>query len=285
MSHLGKSGSRRSGEKFQKSSHDKSKSKKQRSKSSAKYIEEGQDESAQSIAEKTLSSLNKLGIQTFALSPFSQYFDDWLVNVRQVVSEFESFYNLKPDEIFVKERMQLLADVEGELAKIRLRETELRTVYSTLGENNHLLVETDSGYAEKTRDLTAKRNDEISILIKRVQELEQNLEGVEKLKTSIFGLSKKAKESKKAEATRVLKVAKIELEVSLQNFTVEQEKLHDEYEKTKQSIIGRVQQLEKTVAALETDPSAEPRKSFANALTSAMKSFIERKTVPTQNPQ
>jgi hypothetical protein len=40
--------------------------------------------------EKTLGKLHGLGSQKFAVSPFSQYFDDWLLNVREVLSEFES---------------------------------------------------------------------------------------------------------------------------------------------------------------------------------------------------
>ena len=73
--------------------------------------------SAKEVVEKTLGGLSKLGNQVFALSPFSQYFDDWLANLRQIISEFESNSAINVDEQFVKERSQIFLDVEGALAE------------------------------------------------------------------------------------------------------------------------------------------------------------------------
>ncbi len=90
MSFRPQTGSHRSsGKQFSKSAHEKKvKEKKQHG---AKYLlEEKPEFSTEEVAQRTLSSLEKLGNQVFALSPFSQYFDDWLITLRQVVSEFES---------------------------------------------------------------------------------------------------------------------------------------------------------------------------------------------------
>jgi hypothetical protein len=128
MGYRGKTGSRRSsGEKFQKSSHEKAKSKTQKNKPNVKYApEETSVPSAEEVAQKTLISLDKLGTQTFALSPYRQYYDDWLINLRQVLSEFESNPAVNVDDAFVKERTQMFADVEGELAKNGLGKPNLR---------------------------------------------------------------------------------------------------------------------------------------------------------------
>ena len=73
--------------KLSKTEHDKkAKAKKQRQNDAKHLTEETPQASPQEVAERTLSSVNRLGNQVFALSPFSQYFDDWLVNLRQVVS-------------------------------------------------------------------------------------------------------------------------------------------------------------------------------------------------------
>ena len=72
--------------------------------------------SPQEAANKALSSLSKLGTQTFALSPFSQYFDDWLVNLRNVLSEFESNPAISEDDQFIKDRSQIFLNAERELA-------------------------------------------------------------------------------------------------------------------------------------------------------------------------
>ena len=47
------------------------------------------------------------------------------------------------------------------------------------------------------------------------------------------------------------------LEVALQSFTADQEKLHDNYEKKKQEITERVESLHKELERLETDTSLE----------------------------
>ena len=126
MSFRPQTGSRKgAGKQFSKSAHDK-KSKEKKQRSGAKYLQEETPEvSAQEVAEKTLNSLGKLGNQIFALSPFSQYFDDWLVNLRQVISEFESNPAIAADEQFTKERTQIFLDVEAALAQNRLEESNL----------------------------------------------------------------------------------------------------------------------------------------------------------------
>ena len=116
MSFRPQTSSRRgSGKQLSKSAHDK-KAKEKKQKSGAKYLQEESPEvTSQEVAERTLNGLGKLGNQIFALSPFSQYFDDWLVNVRQVISEFESNPAIAADEQFVKERTQIFLDVEAAL--------------------------------------------------------------------------------------------------------------------------------------------------------------------------
>jgi hypothetical protein len=103
MSNKSKSGSRRStGRSHTNSAKKKTKEKikKRTTKVKVKYHEETAEISAKEIADKTISNLSKLGNQIFALSPFSQYYDDWLVNLRQVISEFELNPSVKPDEQF-----------------------------------------------------------------------------------------------------------------------------------------------------------------------------------------
>ncbi len=283
MSYRGQSGSRRgAGEKFQKSSHEKAKPKTQKNKSNVKYAEEEPVVSAQEIAEKTMASLSMLGTQTFALSPFNQYYDDWLVNLRQVVSGFESNATVNADEEFVKDRVQILANIEGELAKKRLREAELEASAKTLAESNHLLVETDATYATQTRELSAKSNSEIERLTRNVRDCEEELDKIGQMNTSFFGFNKKAKAKKQNEATQRLTAAKGELEIAVQNFTIEQDKLHDEYQIKKQVTIEKVQSLEKEIVSIEIDTSTEVRQTATAALSNAVKALLRRKAASTQ---
>jgi hypothetical protein len=145
MGSKSQTGSRRSAaRKYQKSPHEKAKIKTQKHRADGKYQpEESSLPSAQGVVEKTLGSLSKLGSQTFALSPFSQYFDDWLVNLREVLCEFESNPAISVDDEFVKARSQILTDAERELATTRLKESALESTATALSEKNHRLVELD----------------------------------------------------------------------------------------------------------------------------------------------
>jgi hypothetical protein len=268
-----------SGQKFQKTQHEK-KTKAAQKKATGKYVEETPVPSSQEILEKTIGSLNRLGMQVFAVSPFSQYYDDWLVNLRQTLAEFESNPSITVDEAFTKERTQILTDVEREIAEKRIRETNLEESAKTLQEENHHIVELDSENAAQTRELGVKRNKELEQLTKTVHNLEEELDRVNKTKTSFFGFTKKAKAKKEAEITQKLGAAKTELELAMQNFSVEQDKLHDNYENRKQAVMENVQRLEKEIEGIETDGSQVARQTACTALANAVKALTQRTPTP-----
>jgi len=261
---------------FSKSAHEK-KIKEKRERAAGRYFEEETQVSAKELVEKTLNSLNRLGNQVFALSPFSQYFDDWLITLRQTVTEFESNPTMKIDDQFVKERSQIFLDVEGALAERRLGESSLDGEAKELAECNHLLAEADREYAERARELSIKRNSDVQRLSTEIRELEDDVASQEEIKFSFykFNAKKKAAETL-AETRKALKSKKNELEVTLASFTADQEKLHDSYEKKKQEITGKIDSLHKTLEKLETDTSVEPRQAACTALVNAIKTLLQR---------
>ena len=278
MGYRSQSGSRKSGQKFQKSQHEKAKAKTQKQRGKNKLMqEEKRIATAEEIKEKTLKSLKRLGEQRFAVSPFSQYFNDWLINLREVLSEFESNPAISADEAFVKERERVTAKIERELADIKRDEAALNLSVRDLADKNHLLVEIDAEYAAQTREIGPERNAEIQRLTREVQNLEEELARIKAMKTSFFGaFTKKAKAKKEAEALGKLESAKSALKAAIQNFKVKQEKLHDEYEKKKQAVIAEVQSLEKEMEKLETDGSPVPRQAASEAIIYAVNALLER---------
>src|SRR5512136_3067166 len=119
-------GSRKgSGQKFQKSQHEKAKARVHKHRAKGTYAEEEQSPPAEAQAEKTQNNLKHLGEQKFAVSPFRQYFDDWLLNTKQTLSEFESNPEIAVDEGFAKQREQTLTKVERELAELKQEEKAL----------------------------------------------------------------------------------------------------------------------------------------------------------------
>jgi DNA repair exonuclease SbcCD ATPase subunit len=262
---------------FSKSAHDK-KSKEKKPRGAAKYLQEETPEvSAQEVADKTLGVLGKLGNQVFALSPFSQYFDDWLVNLRRTVAEFESNSAILTDDQFTKECAQIFLDIEAALAEKRLAESNLTAEAKALANVNHQIAEADKQYAEQTRERSNKRNAEVQQLSRKIRELEDQLATQQEVKISFYKINarKKAAEQQ-AQTSQDLKATKNELEVILQTFTAEQEKLHDNYEKHKQELNETSDRLHQELEKLETDSSTQTRQTSCNALACAINALIKR---------
>ncbi len=274
---------RGAGQRFQKSQHAKAKVKDRRQKDKSRLLDE-QALTIEEIAEKTLSSLKQLGDQKFAVSPFSQYFNDWLVNLKEVLAKLESSQALKIDESFANASQQVLTNTAQSLDELKREEADLNQAVRELAENNHLLVEMDATYAAKTREIGLRRNTEIQRLTLKVQNAEAELERAKALKTSFLKFSKKAKAQKEAEAKQNVDHAKTKLESALAAFKVEQEKLHDEYEKKKQVVIERVQRLEKVVEKLESDTSLAIRQAASEALVEVVKALLERQPKSPEKP-
>jgi hypothetical protein len=283
MSFRPQTGSRRgSGKQLSKSAHDK-KTKEKKQRSGAKYLqEEVPQASAAEVAEKTLNGLSKLGNQIFAISPFSQYFDDWLINVRQVISEFESNPTIAADEQFVKERTQIFLDIESALTENRLQESNLTDEAKELADTNHQIVEADKQYAEETRERNNKRNADLQRLSTKIRELEDQLIREQEIKISFYKFNAKKKAAQLiAQTTNNIKAAKNELEVTLQTFTAEQEKLHDNYEKRKEALNENSDRLHKELEKLETDTSTIARQTACNALICTINALLKRNPVST----
>jgi hypothetical protein len=259
--------------------HEKAKRKRQKHLSGGKYLlEESEAPTFEEVVEKTLGRLHSLGDQIFAFSPFSPYYDEWLLSLKSVLSEFESNPAVNVDEEFVKERLQVIADAELKLAERRREEAILEEAARMLAKQNNLLVQTDTEYAYATQKLASQRNSEIKRLTRSVHDFEEELEEGSRMKASIFRpFARRAKSHKTAEVTRKLDAAKSELESVVKAFAVEQEKLRDEYEKRKQTVIEQVRSLEKKVDGSETDGSVEDRRFACEELVNAVNALLQRK--------
>lgn len=226
-------------------------------------------------AEKTLNASKQLGSQTFLTSPYSENYDNWLSNFRQIVSDFESDSTVKVDDQFVEDRSQILREVESTLSKKKDEEANISAVANVLAENNHLLVETDKEYAEKAKELSAKKDSELLRLSDRVRQLERQLK-IQEEDNGKRKILKKKTDDKTPQLRQDLKSAKNELEISQQSFSNEQNKLDDDYEKKKQAIIGQMDGLRENLEKLEKDTSIEARQAACNALSEAINGLVQR---------
>ncbi|MGA3291014.1 MAG: hypothetical protein ABSD42_12340 [Candidatus Bathyarchaeia archaeon] len=230
------------------------------------------------ISDKTLKRLRTLGSQRFGSSPFSEHFDRWLVNLTDVLSEFESSPNISADDQFVKERSQILAIVKIELEERRRKEASLEEASKSLSKSKNLLERINEEYATRTREIKGQKNSEIKRLYNNIDSLKEELDYIVRMKTGLFrGISKKDREEKETETTQELNTGQRELELALLDFTEVQERLRDEYERKKQPVIEQIKDCQKKIENLETDGSREDRWFACEALIDAVNALLQRK--------
>lgn len=260
---------------------EKVKLKKDKRRSTDKYLlKENEAPPFEEVVEKTLGKLSNLGGQTFAFSPFSQYFNDWLLSLKSVISEFESNSSIKVDEDFVKARSKLIDDIEFQLSERRREESVLENATRDLAKQSSLLVQTDTEYDYATQELVSKRKPEIKYLSRRLRNIEEEIENINQTQVSMFSpIARMAKSRKKADLTRKRDVVKDKLESTLKELEVEKEKLHDTYEEKKQAIKEKMQSLEKNISGSESDASLKDRRIVCEKLVNAIRALLKRKTL------
>jgi len=233
------------------------------------------------ILDRTLRELQNLGNQKFALPPFSEHFDRWLMNLGDLLFEFESNPAMKIDDQFVEECSQILSDVQRNLGERRLKEPLGGEVIRNLSEASKLLEPIEDEYATKTKEIESRKQREVQHLSNRVSELKENLAGIARMKTSLFkGFSRKTKARKEAEATERLNSAERELATTLRFFAVEEERLREEYQMKKQPILEEIRNRQREIENRETesknDSSQEIRRLACEALINAINALLKR---------
>jgi hypothetical protein len=259
--------------------HEKAKAKKQKQRLGIGYVPE-EDHAATSgeVVERTLSSLRNLGKQVFAVSPFSEHFGRWLVDVKVVLSEFESSLEVGLDDPFLKERSRILSDVELQLDGRRRGEASAEKAAKSLADNRVVLERIEEGYLVETKAREERKAGEVKRLSSNVHGLREEVDRIGQMKTGILrGLSKKAKARKEAEAKQRLSQAEKEFSLAMQDFAAQQERLKAEYEKRKQPIVDQMGAEQKEVDGGDIDHSLEARQAACEALVNAVNSLVQRK--------
>jgi hypothetical protein len=212
------------------------------------------------ITTETLEYLEMLGNEIFEHAPVSKYFDDWMVNLRQVILSFESNEAIGADETFTAQYNQIFGDIEDELAKRQATEADIEVSARTLVENRYLLNKIDEGYVAQTKELVVRGKSAIDYLTRNVAQLEAELAEVAQIKTSYrHPLQKMAKDQKMSELTQKLNAAKKRLALAVGTSSVDH---------------GKAGDLDSEYAA-QTQELAEKRKSAIGILTQEVKGLEE----------
>ena len=278
QSRIGSPGSSGRGHGMPRRKKARAKATRQKRRSSSSYVsEEHHVPTFEEVSDRTLNRLRSLGNQRFALSPFSEYFGSWLVDLRDVVFEFESSPTNSVDGQFLKERSQILSNVEVELEERRRKEATLDRIAKGLSSNRILLERLEEEYTDSTREIEGRKASEIRRLSSNIDGLREELDRIARMKTGIFRrVSEKARAQKEAEATQRLNSEQRELALAMRHFSSEKERLRDEYEKKKQPVIEQMRDQQKEIENLEIDGSLEARRAACEALVNAVNGLLQR---------
>ena len=182
-------------------------------------LQETQVASLKEVSDKTLKRLHILGKQRFGSSPFRDHFDRWLLNLTDVLTEFESNPNINADEQFVSERSQIISNVESELKERSREETSLEEAIKNLSNSKNLLEQIKREYAGKASEIGNQRRSEIKRLYNKINILNKELGSIIRMKTGLFrGVSKRDREQKETETIQKLNACQSELVISHAEF-------------------------------------------------------------------
>lgn len=262
----------------------KTKSEKQRLPSRYEFEEEHVS-TFKEVAERTLNSLRHLGSQRFAVAPYYDHFDRWLMSLRAVLSEFESSPAVTVDDQFARESSQVVSDIELALKERRLkeisREEAIRKNELSLLEAKSLLARTEREYSVKMKQMAGERDLTVKSVATNVGKLIEELDRIVITRAGFLrGISKKAKAQKTAEASHKLDSTKRELAKIERSFASEEEKSREEHKRRKQQILEEITNHQKQISNLEArlqiDDALEIRCNACDALISALDGLIRR---------
>jgi len=255
----------------------KAKAKGRKRRSGGSYMSETHVLSSEEVADRALNRLRILGKQRFALPPFSEHFNRWLLDLRDVLSEFESSPNISVDDQFAKERSQILSNVELDLEERRRKEAPREEAIKSLSDTRILLKRIEEEYITKAKEIERRKDDGIKRLSSKVDGLREELNHITRTKTGILErILRKVEEQKETKAIQRLKSAQEELASTIQYFTAEQEKLRNEYERGKRPVIEQMRDHQKEVENQDTDSSLETRRIACEALINAVNALLQR---------
>jgi hypothetical protein len=271
--------SRRNIHEYKKSFREKSKAKKHAQKRAATtLLTENQLTTEQTISEATLIRLHTLGKQKFGSSPFSEHFDRWIVNVTNVIAEFESYPSIEIDEQFALERSQVLSTIKQQLEYRRQKEGTLDLELKALSDYKNRLNEFNAEYLMNAKAIKTQRNQQTKQFNTDVEQLKKEQDTIIKMKTGFFrGISQKEREQKEAHITEQITHKQNQLETLLVDYSSQLRDLRATYESKRAPVIWQIKCLKENIVSLETDGSLEERWLACEALADAVAAFMLRK--------
>jgi len=241
--------------------------------------------SRKEVFDRTLNTLSRLGSQRFPIPPFYEHFDQWLLRLRAVLSEFESNPLISVDEQFTKQYSQVVSDIERSLKDRRekeiTREGEIRKIDQNLLDARNLLGRAEREHTAKMKEIRDRKKGALKPVARKVEKPRrmQNQIGPSRM-SFLKSLFKKAQTQEAPEQTQSLDSANRELSRIAQSLVDEQKKLQDKCDRRKKEILESISNHEKRIEDLETnspiDDAVNLRKEACKKLIDAVNTLLSR---------
>jgi Predicted membrane protein len=229
----------------------------------------------EAITTETLTYLDMLGGEVFEQEPVSKYFDDWMVNLRQVILSFESNEAIGADEGFNAAYNRIFGEIQEELDNRVALEGDMAVSYRTLVENRYLLNKINEEHAEQTKQYAEKGASNIETLMHSMASIEKELAEAEAVKVSyLHPMQLMAKDQKVNELRQKLNSTKKRLALAIGSSYTDtgkagdtdaqfkaQMRMLEEKRKAAMDLLNReVDQLANEIAVLKVTKTSNPLK-------------------------
>ncbi len=232
----------------------------------------------ESVTSEALTYLDMLGDEVFEQEPVSKYFDDWMVNLRQVILSFESNTAIGADETFSAQYNQIFGQIQDELDNRIANEADIAVSYRTLVENRYLLNKIDEEHAAQTKQLVEKGTSAIETFMRSMANIEKELSEAQAVKVSYrHPMQKMAQDQKVSELTQRLNSVKKRLAMAVGTSSTDsgksgdiesqfeaQTKMLEEKRKFAMDLLNKnVDDLANEIAKLKMTKTSNPLKKVA----------------------
>jgi hypothetical protein len=232
----------------------------------------------EAITTETLTYLDMLGGEVFEQEPVSKYFDDWMVNLRQVILSFESNPAVGADEGFNAQYNKIFGQIQEELDNRVALEGDMAVSYRTLVEKRYLLNKIDEEHAEQTKQFVEKGTNNIEAIMLSMANIEKELLEAQAIKVSyLHPMQLMAKDQKVNELTQKLNSFKKRLALAIGSSSTDtgkpgdsesqfeaQMKMLESKRKVAMDLLNReVDQLANEIATLKITKTSNPIKKVA----------------------
>ena len=266
---------------FERSKRVKSKTKLKRQRRINTYLEEQKVPSLEEVVSQTLNSLHNLGNQTFAVPPFHEHFDHWLMSLQTVLTDFERSQAVTVDAKFKEESSLLLSNIKSALIDKQLVEASRAEAILSLLSLKNTLLQKEQEHSAKMKETSYREEPAIKALMEKVEALQKELDSIRHMRTGFLrGISKKTKAQKEEEAT-------LRLQQAERSLAAEEVSLRENDDARKNEILEQIatcqRDIERLEAASQVDDSAEVRRTACKNLADAVNDLLKRMGPVSEN--